>query len=111
MEEIKSNRNIYLWIFSGFSFLMSVFAYVIFVYQLIPGELFWSLEKSWFNVMFFYFLLALTSAFIGLIIGMKQRKISSRAIGILGIMIPIIIIIITIFSGFAVELSIFAETT
>lgn len=111
MNETKSNKNIYPWLLSGFSFLMSVFAYIIFVYQLLPGELFWSLNKSWFDVMFFYFLIALVFGIMGLVIGIKRRKTGGRLSGILGIIIPIIVIILAIFSGIAVELSIFAETT
>ena len=111
MDEAKSNRNNYLWPLTVFSFLMSIFAWFFFLYRDFAGSLFGNIEKSWFNILFFYFLAALALSVIGLIIGIKQRKIGNRLSGILGIIIPIIAIISTIILGFAVELSIILRTT
>ncbi|MBU2578630.1 hypothetical protein KKA09_00720 [Patescibacteria group bacterium] len=111
MNEIKSSKNIYPWILNGISLALSIFAYIFFVYRAIPGELFSLLSKTWFNVMFFYFLIAIILGIMGLVIGIKRRKTGGRLLGILGIVIPIIIILLAIFSGFCVELSIILMTT
>ncbi len=111
MDETKSNKNIYPWLLSGLAILMSAFAYVLFVYWFIPEKFFTSLDKSWFNVMFLYFLAAVILSTMGLVIGIKRRKTVSRLSGILGIIISIITIILTIFSGIGVELSIILSTT
>jgi len=74
MNATKLNKNIYPWILNGFSLVLSIFAYIFFVHQTIPGELFWWLNKAWFNVMFFYFLIAIILGIMGLVIGIKQRK-------------------------------------
>jgi len=111
MEEIKSNKNIYAFVLSGLAILMSVFAYIVFVYQLMSGELFWSISKLWSDVVLFYYLISLILSVIGFIIGIKRRKTVSSLSGILGIVTPIIAIILTLFFAFAVELSIFARTT
>ena len=105
------NKNIYPWLLSGISLLMSLFAYVVFVYELMSGELFWSLNKKWFEIMFFYFAIALAFAFAAVVIGVRQRKERHRFIVVLSILMPFLALAISIIAGFAVELSIILRST
>lgn len=98
-------------VLSCLAILLSVFAWMSFVDQNISDKLFLALNKKWFIVMFFYFLLALILAIAGLIIGIKKVKTANRIIAILTIVISVVSILVTIFSWYAVELSIFAQTT
>jgi len=109
---MQKNKALIISIFLSFlAIVLSIFAWMSFVDQNLSGELFWSLNKNWFFVMILYFLVALTPAIIGLIIGVKKIKMLNRMAAILTIIIAIISIIVVIFSWFAVELSIFARTT
>ena len=110
-KELNKNKNIYPWILNGISLALSIFAYIVFVFQVIPSDLFWSFSKSWFYVMIFYFLLVLALGVIGLIMGIRRLKTRSCASAILTIIVSIIAIILAIFSGIMVDLSIFARTT
>ena len=110
-KELNKNKNIYPWILNGLSLALSIFAYIVFVFQIIPSDLFWSFNKPRFYVILFYFLLALVLGVIGLVMGIKRLKMSRRLSTVLAIIISIIAIILVIFSGIIVELSIFARTT
>lgn len=107
-KDLNKNKNIYPWIFNGLSLVLSIFAYIIFVFQIFPSDLFWSFSKPRFYVIIFYFLLALTLGVIGLVMGIKRLKTGSRVSAILTIIISIVAIMLAIFSGIIVDLSIFA---
>lgn len=113
MEEIKLNKNQkkYIWIFPVLSIVMSVLAWTFFLYRNFVGKFFGAVDKSWFDVMFLYFLIALILGIIGLVIGIKRRKTGGRLSAVLGIIMPIVAIALTIFFGFMVELSIILRTT
>lgn len=111
MNEKELNKSIYPWILNGLSFVLSVIAYIIFVFQIIPSDLFWTFSNSWFYVMIFYFLLASTLGIIGLVISIKKLKTSRRLTNVLAIIISTIVIVLAILLGIIVELSIFARTT
>ncbi|MBI4708836.1 MAG: hypothetical protein HY764_01370 [Candidatus Portnoybacteria bacterium] len=111
MEEIKSNKNIWPWLLSGISLAMSTFAYIFFVYRNFVGLIFGAMDKSWFNIMFLYFLVALGLSITGLAIGIKRQQRGNRLSAALEIIIPILAILLTLFAGMGVELSIILSTT
>lgn len=111
MDEIKSNKNTHLWLSSGSAFLMSIVAYIFFVYRNFVGLFIGAMDKLWSDIMLVYFLIALILSVWGLVIGIKRRKTVSRLSAIFGIIVPIIVILLTIFFALLVELSIFARTT
>jgi len=98
-------------ILSCLAILLSIFAWASFVNQNMSDELFLALNKKWFIVMLFYFLATLAFAIIGLIMGIKKIKTGNRPAAILAIIISILSILITIFSGYLVEFSIILQTT
>jgi len=110
-KELNKNKNIYPWILNGLSLALSIFAYIVFVFQIIPSDLFWAFSKSWFYAMAFYFLLVLVLGVVGLVMGIKRLKTRSRMSAVLTIIVSIIAILLAIFSGIMVDLSIFARTT
>ncbi len=99
------------WLIGSISIILPIFGWMFFLH-LMPESLYYSIPgKSWFGVMFLYFLLALILAIVGLLIGISIRKSGSQLSGFLGIALPIIAIFLTIFLGYTVELSIILRTT
>jgi len=109
---MQKNKALIVSVFLSFlAIALSVLAWVSFIYRNIAGTFFGIINKSWFGTMIFYFLIALAAAITGLIIGIKKVKTANRIIAILTIIISVVSILVTIFSWYAVELSIFAQTT
>ncbi len=112
LSNVQNNQNKLIgWILGVVSIALSAFGWLFFLYLIPDGLYYFIPEKSWFGVMFFYFLVTLILGMIGLIIGIRQRKTESRFSVILGIVIPIVAIVLTIYFGFTVELSIILSTT
>ncbi len=109
---MQNNKALFVSItLSCLTILLSIFAWSLFVDQNMPDEIFLALSKNWFIVMFFYFLVVFVSAIIGMKIGIKKIKTANRMVAILSIIISVLAMIVTLFSGYAVELSIVLQTT
>lgn len=109
--EQNRKRKIISWILGFIGVVLAGFGWTFFLY-LMPESIYYAIPgKSWFDVTFIYFLIPLILSIIGLIVGIKQRRATGRLSGILGIIIPIIAIVLTLYFAFTVELSIFARTT
>lgn len=109
--EQNRKRKIISWILGFIGVALAGFGWTFFLY-LIPESIYYAIPgKSWFDVMFLYFLIPLILSIVGIIIGIKQRMAAGRLSSILGIIIPIIAIVLILYFAFTVELSIFARTT
>ena len=105
------NKNIYPWLLSGISLLMSISAWIFFMFRNFAEVFLGTINKEWFDVMFFYFLLSLTLALTGFVFGIKQWRSSTYPWRIIVIAISITAVLLTLFVGFAVELSIILRST
>ena len=111
-SNLNTKKNIFLsWYLAVIGMLLSISVWVFFVYQIIPGRLFWLLNKSWFEIVLIYYFGIIIINIWGLIRGIKEVKLLNKKLGIIGIALSITGLVLAIILCFWVELSIFVRTT
>jgi uncharacterized membrane protein HdeD (DUF308 family) len=104
-------KNIPSWLLASIMIVLSFAVYIVFIYQLIPYNLFWSLEKLWVRTIFFFYLMIVILNIWGLFRGVKELKMMDKKIGTIGIALNVLSLILALIFGFLAEGSIFARVT